>query len=128
MNARTFRPAIGLPLWADNQEGRALVQAILAEQPDYTTSYNDWSRAHWDRHYNGRSAAWLRWMRQRAAENGVRIADARFAEGEPWEVCATDLNAILMSETADELIERLVGGEQFCEVAGDPFLNRRVVG
>lgn len=83
---------MSLPAWAQTAEARAIIEAILAERPDFT---NDLCR-NWGHRvltYRGRNAADLR-----------RIYDSHF-EG-PLTLAEAD--ALGLGERPDELIGRLM--------------------
>lgn len=105
-----------LPSWADTPEGRALADRIRREQPDFRITRGGWLEGGGQRRYRGRAAGQLRRLRSDLADKLCVEADAAFRRGEPWESAGAEFNALLASETADELIARLCPDAQLTEI------------
>jgi hypothetical protein len=97
-----------LPAWAATPDGRALVEQIIAEQPDYFIRSGAWIEGGGVRHYTGKAVGKLRALYNHRRDRLMREADAAFFAGTPWDVAGAEFNAHLMSEQPDALIERVL--------------------
>jgi hypothetical protein len=98
-----------LPAWADNAQGRALIEQIIAERPDHFIRSGTWIEGGGVKVYEGRTAGQLRQLFAAWWEQNY--------EG------ATDA-----PENGNQLIERVLREAdegQLTEVHGDPFLKAR---
>lgn len=88
-----------LPAWADNADGRLLVEQIVAERPDYRLTLGLWIEGGDKRSYRGKAAGQLRGMFKAWRER-------EFARLDGSDRAAAD--AVLLTEDGNELIERVL--------------------
>jgi hypothetical protein len=98
----------GLPAWCATPEGRALVEQIIAEQPDYFIRSGAWIEGGGVRHYTGKAVGKLRALYNHRRDRLMREADAVCVAGTPWEEAARYFNELLRSEQPDALVERVL--------------------
>jgi uncharacterized protein (DUF2461 family) len=110
-----------LPDWARTDECKALIEQIIAEQPDSFTRFYEGSQVNGLTIYKGKAAGRLRRIHDDWVGAQYAALDAQFEVTGSWDDAAG--KAIHAAETADQLIERLIEG--LTEVHGDPFLNSR---
>lgn len=103
---------IDLPSWAQSRTGRALVAAIIAEQPDSRIESHNDTLGGMVLVYEGRNAMLLRLMHDQALTRATDEANARYAGGMSWDHAAVELMKLHREEKPDALIERLLHGEQ----------------
>ena len=101
---------LSLPPWCQNDEGRALCEAIIDEQPDFFVRSGQWIEGGGVRRYKGKNAGALRKLHRERHLELDQDATELFIEGLPWDIAAHDLHAFLAAEEPDALIERLVEG------------------
>ena len=102
-----WAPAVSaLPTWASNRAGRALVQQIIAEQPDYFPTVDEFGVEHHT--YKGRAAGKLRRMHDDALGKATERANERNAAGQSWDQAAVELMKLHGEEKPDALIARLL--------------------
>lgn len=95
-----------LPSYAATPIGRALISEIIAERPDGRLIVDDWGTRDCP-HYSGKPAAMLRRLRSEWVQRELAALDVQFhVTGGLWDEDAS--TAILATETADALIERVL--------------------
>lgn len=100
-----------LPRWADNPEARALLAAIVAEEPDFAAVRNAFDSVQRDRRYKGANAKALRSMFE--AEYDRQMDE--YARGKNRDAILAEL-----TPSADVLIERMLAAKD-ARVAADPI-------
>lgn len=99
-----------LPSWCQSKEARALIQAILAEQPESRIENHSANLGGMVEVYEGRNAMLLRGLHDRALGEACAAADAAYATGMSWDQAAVELMALHRAEKPDALIGRLLNG------------------
>lgn len=90
--------------WHDTAQARRLVNAIIAERPDYFVRSSDWSA--WGvRRYDGDNARKLRALYDRAYERAMIRANLEHEAGWTWTEARNDALEFLNPD-ADTLIEQ----------------------
>jgi hypothetical protein len=109
------RPSLieSLPQWCANHDGRRLIYSILADRPQPRVrqhrlpslygGYSDGTSIT----YPGKVAGQLRRMHTVWLDRELKALDAQYAVSGKWDEDAS--TAILTTETADQLIARILG-------------------
>ena len=95
-----------LPVWADNDNGRSLIDRIIVERPHWHLRAYEGSRINGEHVFEGKAAGQLRYMHHKWLEREFASLDAQYAVCGLWDQRASD--ALFRTEDANKLVERVL--------------------